>query len=588
MRKDRPSDGPVRYDEGSSRVDGFAGCSHHRLGLCREGEDDVAPRESSVVVGLFEEADEAHVGGEIAATAEEKGGRVTREAEVVVLSGEERDRAEHGIDGLITAKAADAEHAEGGTVVFVNEGVEHGCLMDDDCFAAKAPDLGRPVLARHHREGRAGREEAMEPLKASRDVVALGAEAARVRIEADGGADDPSACESNEPSDDRRVRHDDETRAAGEETDRPETARDIAERGMPAPALGRGVEGKGGAAEAAGDLLRTPTDGSPREVDESLPTVSAVVATHDRANLLTPLVDALMADPVCSEVIVVDDASSDDTPGLLASLASCHERLVTIRVEHRAQLLALQAGVAAASGEVVLLLDDDVLPGPALARGHARHHARRSGLVVLGYMPVAESRLGCVAARLYAAEYEATCADFDSGRLGVLEGLWTGNVSLRRSDALVVGIRQPLEAPTYHQDRDLGYRLSTAGLVGVFDRSLRASHLHTRDRDRFLAEAEESGAGLVWLHTAHAARLGTFTTATLTSGLPALVGALVLALARTERAVVWAKACCRLGAVARSVGLEHLETRLVRVARRVMRAHGALAQLQRTQCLGAG
>ena len=39
-------------------------------------------------------------------------------------------------------------------------------------------------------------------------------------------------------------------------------------------------------------------------------------------------------------------------------------------------------------GDVLLLLDDDVVPAPGLVSGHAAHHAARDGLVVVGAMPV--------------------------------------------------------------------------------------------------------------------------------------------------------------------------------------------------------
>ena len=50
---------------------------------------------------------------------------------------------------------------------------------------------------------------------------------------------------------------------------------------------------------------------------------------------------------------------------------------------------ARRRGCEQATGEVVLLLDADVVPGAGLASGHAAHHAAREGLVVAGPMPVA-------------------------------------------------------------------------------------------------------------------------------------------------------------------------------------------------------
>ena len=49
---------------------------------------------------------------------------------------------------------------------------------------------------------------------------------------------------------------------------------------------------------------------------------------------------------------------------------------------------ALDVGVQCSTGDVVLLMDDDVIAGPGLVSAHARRHAGADGLVVVGSMPV--------------------------------------------------------------------------------------------------------------------------------------------------------------------------------------------------------
>ena len=79
--------------------------------------------------------------------------------------------------------------------------------------------------------------------------------------------------------------------------------------------------------------------------------------------------------------------------------------------EQGGQLQALQRGLLEARGEVVLLLDDDVLPVSDLASGHAFRHRDADNLVVVGSMSVATfngGRAG-VASRIYSESYEKHC-----------------------------------------------------------------------------------------------------------------------------------------------------------------------------------
>ncbi len=96
----------------------------------------------------------------------------------------------------------------------------------------------------------------------------------------------------------------------------------------------------------------------------SWPRVSVVIATFDRADTVVEAVESVLAqDYPALELIVVDDASRDDTLARLAAFAG------RIRLLPQAQnggvATARNAGLAAASGEMVQFLDSDdlLLPG---------------------------------------------------------------------------------------------------------------------------------------------------------------------------------------------------------------------------------
>lgn len=109
-------------------------------------------------------------------------------------------------------------------------------------------------------------------------------------------------------------------------------------------------------------LLGQPDPGS----KPGLARVSIIMPTHNRAHLIgESLASALGQSLQPTEIIVVDDGSSDETPAIVTSFG---DRLTYIRQENAGKSAALNRGIAAASGDFVLVLDDDdLLPRGALA-----------------------------------------------------------------------------------------------------------------------------------------------------------------------------------------------------------------------------
>jgi len=97
--------------------------------------------------------------------------------------------------------------------------------------------------------------------------------------------------------------------------------------------------------------------------------ISVVIPTHNHREFLARCLGALLSqdfEPSSYEVIVSDDGSSDKTPQLVSEFASRFEargtRLVVVRNEHKGASAARNAGIRAATGEIVAFTDDDCLP----------------------------------------------------------------------------------------------------------------------------------------------------------------------------------------------------------------------------------
>jgi glycosyltransferase involved in cell wall biosynthesis len=112
----------------------------------------------------------------------------------------------------------------------------------------------------------------------------------------------------------------------------------------------------------AREVGRAGTDGEP-------PEVTVVIPTRNRASLLqkTALRAALSQEGVNVEVIVVDDASTDETPLALERVDDLRLRVLRHDVR-RGQFRARNAGIAHARGEWIAFLDDDDVWSPAKLR----------------------------------------------------------------------------------------------------------------------------------------------------------------------------------------------------------------------------
>lgn len=232
---------------------------------------------------------------------------------------------------------------------------------------------------------------------------------------------------------------------------------------------------------------------------EPVPEISVVLPTFNRRAAVVASVRALLRDDLPgSEIVVVDDGSSDGTWAALQELAATDPRVVALRQENAGKRAANAAAVRRARGRVLLFLDDDVLPGPGLLTGHLQAHAGRTDLVVVGYMPTVVPRPttgAAFATLLYAQEYEGRCGHYEADPADVLQHLWMGNVSMTRQAYERAGLASLDSFRFRHEDRDIGLACARAGLVGTFDRGLAATHQHSRTVDQFVRDCVQQGAG---------------------------------------------------------------------------------------------
>jgi glycosyltransferase involved in cell wall biosynthesis len=119
------------------------------------------------------------------------------------------------------------------------------------------------------------------------------------------------------------------------------------------------------------------------------PGATVVVCTRDRVELLTGCLESLehqtLADGDRVDVIVVDNGSTDGTRGRLARwVATDPDRRRVVHEPVAGLSRARNAGLAAATGEVVLFLDDDAVAPRGWVAAHLAAYRRAPGTTAVG------------------------------------------------------------------------------------------------------------------------------------------------------------------------------------------------------------
>lgn len=98
---------------------------------------------------------------------------------------------------------------------------------------------------------------------------------------------------------------------------------------------------------------------------EEQPSVSVIVPAYNEGVVLEHCLDSLLATSYPrTEIIVVDDGSTDDTAEVLAAVARRHPRIRAVTQPNAGKGAALNHGVALSSGDVLVFVDADSLFQP--------------------------------------------------------------------------------------------------------------------------------------------------------------------------------------------------------------------------------
>ena len=183
------------------------------------------------------------------------------------------------------------------------------------------------------------------------------------------------------------------------------------------------------------------------------------------------------AGPDTFEIVVVDAGSTDGTPSALSSWPS-RRPFRSVAIGPAAAARARNAGAAAAVGQTLIFLDDDMLPDPGFISAHLEAAGQFPGAVVVGACPVVGARrpFSRMIARWYAGQFDAMSAAATTGLPLTAFQVFTGNLMVPRAVFEGIGGFDERFEVYGGEDTDFGVRLVVAGIPLRYAPSAVAEH----------------------------------------------------------------------------------------------------------------
>lgn len=171
--------------------------------------------------------------------------------------------------------------------------------------------------------------------------------------------------------------------------------------------------------------------------------ISVIIPAHNEAENISETVSSVMATryPIY-EIIIVDDASTDNTWDIICDLSRRHDKIRCIRLLHnKGKAMALNVATAASRYDILLVIDADALIEPDTMAYMARHyiHGPRVGAVTGN--PRVRNR-NTLLEKIQVAEYSSIIGIIKRTQriLGKIFTVSGAIVSFRKSAVLDVGL----------------------------------------------------------------------------------------------------------------------------------------------------
>jgi GT2 family glycosyltransferase len=234
--------------------------------------------------------------------------------------------------------------------------------------------------------------------------------------------------------------------------------------------------------------------------------VSVVIPTYQRCALVRRVLGSLASQtlpPDEYEVIVSIDGSEDGTQEMVANFPAPY-KLQGIWQPNRGRAGACNAGIRMATGELLILLDDDMEPSLGFLAAHLRAHPDGTRRGVVGAVPISLDQSSSPVVNYIGAKFNGHLKNLAQPHYRFkLRDFYSGNFSIRREVLLEVGAFDESFKIYGNEDLELSVRLSRAGVQLVFSSDALAYQHYTKDFAALARDNIAKGQTAVLLASKH-------------------------------------------------------------------------------------
>jgi glycosyltransferase involved in cell wall biosynthesis len=210
--------------------------------------------------------------------------------------------------------------------------------------------------------------------------------------------------------------------------------------------------------------------------------LSVVIPTYNRCETLKKAIVAYQTQSAASEIselIVVDDGSTDSTPALIDQMAQHSAlRMRYFRQQNKGPAAARNVGIQAASSPIILFTDDDIIPERGLVAEHLHWHSAYSDetAALLGLVNWSPELAPTPFMEWYGSEILFSFTKLTGGAQIDYRYFYTCNISLKTDFLRIKGAFDEDFKFAAFEDIELGFRLSKAGMKLYFNPQALAYH----------------------------------------------------------------------------------------------------------------
>lgn len=201
------------------------------------------------------------------------------------------------------------------------------------------------------------------------------------------------------------------------------------------------------------------------------PQLSVVIPTYQRRDSLLRALASLRAQTLPAseyEVIAAVDGSTDGTYEALGAFSAPYA-ITALRGPNRGRARACNAGIRAASGALIVLLDDDMEASSGFLAAHAAAHRGAAPRSVVGAAPILVGPGSPPFVRYMARGFRSRLERLGQpGYRLKFRDTYTGNFSAPREVLLAVGGFDESFQVYGHEDYELALRLENAGVELIY------------------------------------------------------------------------------------------------------------------------